>query len=227
MSEEPKVAIFSLMRDRADKIQGYKDQIYSFDYSNWTVNVCEGDSVDNTYEILKAWEREEPRVKIYKLDLHRPLYGSVVCPERFLILGTCNDYMLNDLASDESIDYYFYLQMDLRFWNPKTVIRDLIDSNKDIVGGMVWGNDVMYDTWGMTFLDGSNFPPLPKSWYQANGYNDIFEVSTVGSFFLAKGEIIRNNVRFGIEEDVKEFCRNARLLGYRVWCNPNINANHT
>ena len=224
---EPKVAIFSLLRDRADRVASYKEKIYAMNYTNWTVSAIEGDSIDHTYTLLKEWESQESRVRVFKLDLHKPLYGSVVHPERFEILGRCNDYALNDLAEDESIDYFFYLQMDLRFWEPTTIIQDLIANNKDVVSGLIWGNGIMYDTWGHSFLNGTNFPGQTPKWYKDSGYTETFEVKTAGSFLLIKGEVIRAGARFGIKEDVKGFCNHARSLGFTIWCDPNISADHT
>ena len=223
---EPKVAIFSLLRDRADRVASYKEKIYAMNYTNWVCNICEGDSKDNTYTLLKEWEAVEPRVRVFKLDLGKPLYGSVVCPERFEILGTLNDHMLNELVKDESIDYFMYYQPDLQPHNKATLIQDLMKNDKDVIGVMIWGHGVFYDLWAHEFIDGKGFPQQTKQWF-ANKYPDTFEVKNVGSMFLAKSKVVRAGARYGTELDVKAFCNHARSLGFTVWVDPNIHVDHT
>ena len=222
----PKVAIFSLMRDREHRVEEYKNRIYAMQYTNWTCNICEGDSKDNTYELLKKWESEEPRVKIFKLDLGKPFYGSVVCPERFFILATCNNFMLDDLATDNSIDYFMYYQMDLNPHNRATLIQDLMVDDKDVVGPMIWGNNIFYDLWAHEFIDGKGFPPQTPAWYK-NNCPDLFEVKNLGSMFLAKSEVLQSGVRFSHELDVKGFCNQARDLGFSIWIDQRVFVDHT
>ena len=224
MANEPKVAIFSLMRNRSPRIAEYIEKMNALEYENWTVNVCEGDSTDNTYTLLKDWEKKEPRVKIFKLDLHKRLYGSVICPERFWILGTCNDFILNDLAADESIDYFMYFQMDLRA--PTSIITDLMKNDKDVVSPMIWCNKVFYDIWAFEGTNGQKWPSGGRDWYINNGKIDLVPMNCVGSMFLAKGEVLRSGARFGLKEDVRGFCKHARELGYKVWADGRIDVAH-
>lgn len=223
-----KVAIFSLMRNRASKIQEYRDRVNSFNYKNISINVCEGDSDDETYSMLKHWEAEDPRVKIFKLDLNKPFFGSVVDPERFFILGTCNDFMLNEIVKDQEVSHALYLQPDL-ITQPDLIDR-LMANDKDVVAGMVWGAHIdgtFYDTWGYRSKDsGCGWGQFDRTWYHQNVVKGLVEVNNVGSCFLVKRCVLDAGARFGTIEDVVAFTNAARACGFSIWVDTTIDIVH-
>jgi hypothetical protein len=221
------VAVVTLLRDREYMVDSYKMKVESLTGADVRCYVVEGDSVDSTYSKLKAWEDFNDNVHILKLDLHKPLYGSVVCSERFEILGTCNDYALDLIAKEKWADYILYLQADLII--PRDIITKLADKQKPMIAPMIWcHNDdkkVFFDIWA--FRRGNwNFPPVGNKWYYDNMPHEDFEVDSVGSLFLTDAHAVYDGARFGTKEDVVSFSHACKNLGYSVWVAPDIHVRH-
>ena len=156
------VAIVSLFRDRAGMVPRYIRQIESLELDERPHVVCiEGDSVDNTGELLDVWSETNDRVHVVHRDLGLPLYGSTVNPERFLILSTVANIGLDYVATNLKVDFVMFLEMDVHYEpdlvKKLLVARRSLKEERAIVAPMVWidlkhKGTVFYDSWAFRQL---------------------------------------------------------------------------
>lgn len=225
-----KVAIISPFRNNERHIPKYIEQALALDYPphrlRWSL--VEGDSTDQTLPMLQAWAKQDNRVEIVKCDTGKPHYGSVVHPERFEILARVFNAGLEAAIYNGWADYILFIPSDV-IYQPDTLAR-LLSHQRDVISPMFWigdheGDPVknanglrFYDLWGFRYNGGQAFPPMGPAWYAAHFSQEPIEMEMTGGMMLYRAEIARKGARYTVEEVDHGICKQARELGYTVWC---------
>ena len=197
--------------------------------------LAEGDSTDATLQMLTEWAGADKRVTVVKCDTGKPHYGSIVHPERFEILAHAFNTALEGAIADEWSDYNLFIPSDVLY--KPDLIKRLMGWDKDVISPMFWigpheGDPVQnangmrfYDIWGF-IRDGQPLPPNGPAWYAAHYPQEPVQMDTTGGVMLYKAEIARAGARYTITEVDHGFCKEARKLGYTVWCDPTTHVVH-
>lgn len=223
------VTIISPFRDReGNKISRYIEQVTSLDhpYSALRFVAIEGDSVDNTYAQLKAWEKRDNRVTVVKYDTMEPRYPSIVSKERFTHLAKVFNAGFNVVDCEWSTHTWF-LPSDVMF-NPDTLKR-LLEKDKDCIAPMFWRMSgaglVFYDVWGFV-KDGEGFKPFNPVLYKQKYGEAPIPMDRIGGANLSKIEVIKAGVRYQPEDVDHGFCRKALEAGFELWADPTSHIVH-
>jgi len=226
------IAIVSPFRDSEAYITGYIDQIYALDYPPECLRVhcIEGDSTDNTKQLLADWTIADDRITLIQYDTGKARFDSVVSQDRFKHLAGIFNTCLDTALADDWADYVFMLPSDVAI-QPGT-INTLVERNKDIIAPMFWKGDHpngcrFYDIWGFRMLDGQPLPPNAYAYYQANFETEKpVEMDTIGGAMLARRDVLDSGVRYTPEDVDRGLCWTAKANGFSVWCDPQAHAIH-
>jgi len=128
-------------------------------------------------------------------------------------------------------DFTIILEADLAY--PSDVIDLLIESNEDIVAPIpILGNN-FYDSWGFRKLDGEKIYDLKE--FNQNMFvsiydkKNLFELSSVGSFFCVKSEFLRKGIRLPPTYEYGHlvgFCFLIKKFGGKVFCRTDVSILH-
>lgn len=211
----PSIAICTLFRDCGDDVlRIFRERLKAeYDQSRLTHICIEGDSVDNTYELLK---RAPGRVIVEKVDTGKPKFGSVAEPDRLITLGRLWNRAL-DIAETEKTDYVFITDSDITF--QPSVFRQLVAHRMSVIAPMFFFEKSVFfrDTWAYRGTDGIQFTNRPP--YHSNYKRPLpFEVSSVGLPFM-ENAVVKAGVRCD-QEEVVGLSRNIKALGFKIFVDP-------
>jgi UDP-2-acetamido-3-amino-2,3-dideoxy-glucuronate N-acetyltransferase len=216
------VTIVTPMRDSQREMDRYVRQVQGLDWPAEALRivVVEGDSVDQTWALLQAWSERDRRVRVVKCDVHRPHYTSVVHPERFLILASV--YNLGLAAVDLAwSDYVLMLPDDIEY--RPDLLRRLAGWERDCISPFVWMDGVFYDIWAFS-IENRFFGPFSEPAVPQLG--EPVEMTTIGGTMLIDAAVLRAGVRYGEREVDRDFSRDARAAGFRLWADPTTSVWH-
>jgi hypothetical protein len=189
----------------------------------------EGDSVDDTYPLLKFWETDFPqfdKVTAIKKDLGVPKYPSSVHPERFRALATTYNVGLDVAVDGDWTDFVFLIPSDLRF-DPDVISR-LVAHDKPHIAPMYWiqiGQDVVfYDTWGFKDLNGLNWGNFRMSQWTRS--QTPFQMLMAGGPVMLRRDVLDAGCRYTVKEVDNGLCKMIRDRGFSVWCDPTTDVYH-
>lgn len=227
------LAILSLFRDRSRLVPEYIHRIEKLEWPEQPWVVCvEGDSKDNTAELLHDWEARRERTTVIEHDLHRPYYGSIINADRFATLATAANVGLDRIA-ELDVDRVLLLPSDLRYSVDTVQKLDAFLSTTPKAGTvspMIWieirGQQRFYDIWAFRTLEGRHFPPRSPDWFRKHYSTSTFEVSSSGAMVLCRAEAIKQGARLTKEEAVVGLCKNFRSLGYSLHVDPTLDVVH-
>ena len=218
-----KVAVCTLFRSCV------KDVIHSFKQrEEWNnhhnveiVHIClEGDSVDDTYEVLDSYKNKY-NIRLIKHDTGKQHYPSVAEPERLKNLGYLSNLALSK-AMEESPTHILWLDSDVTL--PKHYVVKLLAHNRDVVAPMFYFENSIYfrDTWGYRVKEEGfrNRYPYCKNYNPKS----LFEVDSVG-LPLISSKVIKAGAKFG-DEEIVDLCRSIRSLGYKIYVDPLVAVTH-
>lgn len=220
-----RVAVCTLFRNCVNDVlrtfrqrEEWKQQLHS-DLD--IIHIClEGDSTDDTYEMLKQYQKNFNMV-VLKEDTGKPHYPSHVIPDRLITLGRLSNIAL-ERAMQEDPDYILWLDSDAIV--QKNYIDKLIANNKDVVAPMFFFENSTYfrDTWGYRAKGDlfTNGYPYCKSYRK----KEAFEVDSVG-LPLIHSKVIKAGARFG-DEEIVDLCRSIKSLGFKIYVDPTVIAMH-
>lgn len=222
------VAIGSIFRDAEGYAQRYADQVAALREAapeqTFRTILAEGDSQDNSYEVLKALFDGS----VFKRAHGGPKFGSVDSAERFRQFSFVYEAVLERvLPTDEA---FIYVESDL-VWNPEVVLglmRHLEKPEVDLVVPFISYQSRFYDTWAFQGLDGVHFgcyPPYHVSML-SRGPNGLCELSSAGSCMVMRAEVARSCHFVPEELCCVGFCYHARSKGYRVWFDSSLTVYH-
>ncbi|KKL81582.1 hypothetical protein LCGC14_1993340 [marine sediment metagenome] len=218
-------------RDNGDDVIRLFNALWELDWppENFRIVAVEGDSVDDTYPLLKFWETDFPqfdKVTLIKLDLNVPQHPSSVHPERFYALATTYNAGLDAAVEDDWTDFVFLIPSDLRF-SPDVVSR-LVAHNKHHIAPMYWiqlgEHIVFYDTWGFRNLDGHNWNNFRRG--QWNNPIEPFQMAMAGGPVMLRRDVLDAGCRYTVEEVDNGLCKMIWEKGFSVWCDPNTDVYH-
>lgn len=230
------LAIVSLFRQCPDVVAQYRARIASL---SWPVKphvVCvEGDSTDQTPELLDVWAREDDHVHVLHHSMGNPLFGSTLNPLRLRTLATVSNVGMDFVAKNLDVEYVLFLTSDLNYAPDFAErLRSVLESapRAGLVAPMIWRNngrhDEFYDTWAFR-RDASQRDPLfdnnpPRSTLLPK--LDVPQrVESVGSVLFCRSAPIYAGVRF-TDQDVLGFSEKMREAGYTIWADPTAHAHH-
>jgi len=176
------------------------------------VIAVEGDSKDNTYELLRT---AGPLVSVRKCSHGGPIYGSTERPERMKALSRVGNAIFEAVREDD--DVLVYIESDL-LWDPHTIgsLIDMAirrDGGYDVFAPLVFAGLSFYDVWGFR-KDGARFAPFPP-YHSGLAKTGLTEVDSVGSCLVMRGDVARD-VRIENEHCLVGWCESARSKGYRI-----------
>jgi len=230
--KSPNIAITAPFRDGAGYLAEFIEQINSLDYpaENIRIFCIEGDSKDNTWQLLTDWVLSDKRVKLIRYDTGQPKYPSTVNPDRFRHLSKVFNTCLASSLADGWADYVCLIPSDVIFG--PDLLKGLLQHNKDIISPMYWTGDHpngsrFYDIWGYKDLEGIPFPPRSFAWYQTEFPTDgPVQLQTTGGVMLSRREVLEAGCRY-TETDVDHgLCWTATEKGYTIWCDPQTHIIH-
>lgn len=136
------------------------------------------------------------------------------------------------IANDAWGDYALMVEADLLF--TPDLLRQLLARQPleaSIFSPMIWinvnGYIRFYDVWAFRTLEVEQlFEPAPPAWYFQRYGEQPFEVASVGSVVLFEMGVIQHGVRLSYDEAVLGMCKQARRLGYRIFCDPTLHVLH-
>ena len=224
-----KIAITSIIRneehsgnlktflDCCEKLEQYhKDIVYIF---------IEGDSSDDTYEILQEWLRPRKDYILKKIDREKPRFNKDKSLERTSYFAELRN-MLIDLALSipEASEV---LMIDANYGWKGDLISSLRGADADIAAPLVvmhkdqHGKYLFYDTWafrknGVQF---SHWHPYTKGLG-----HDPLDIDSAGGGYLVKRRVLDAGVRYNGDRDCEHvgFCQAARDMGFTIKINPRV-----
>ncbi len=223
-----KVAITSIIRneekhgnlkkflDCCEKLEQYhKDIVYIF---------IEGDSSDNTYNVLLEWLKPRKDYILKKIDRKKPCFSKDKSSERTIYFAELRN-MLVDLAISIP-DITEILMIDANYDWKGDLISSLRKINADIVAPLAVmhrdrnGRHLFYDVWAFR-KDGKHFSQYyPYIKDLITGKPTI--IDSAGGGYLIKRKVLDAKVRYNGEKDCEHaiFCRRARKKGFTIKINP-------
>lgn len=210
------VAICSLVRDGMSYLPAYRRQLESLvlaDGDGWQLYILEGDSTDDSWEYLKRWSAEDPRVHCIQKHVGQAGGKEDLARRWAEVCNACFD----SIPEDSNHTHVLWLEADLTF--PSEVAGRLLEHRADVVAPVIFLGGQFYDAWGFRDLNGrhwTNHSPYHPDYAPAR----LLPMGSVGSCVLFRREILDAGVRMrGTYDDglLVGMCNDAREKGFRVW----------
>ena len=199
--------------------------VYELDYPRQQIRIIavEGDSQDDTRQILSTWYAYDRRVSLLTCNTGKPHYGNVVHPERFAVLAQVFNTALDAVDLDWS-DYVVFTPSDVCFG--RDILARLMAHDKDMIAPFFWGADgLFHDTWGFTH-GGQEFGKFGRD-HVSSLYGDApIEMDTVGGMVLMRADVLRAGCRYTASEVDRGLCKAAKAQGFTVWADPATYIHH-
>lgn len=222
-----KVTVLSAFRNSTSYLERYFEQMDELKRElrakehSLSLVLGYGDSSDGTGGALYDESRHRFETKLVEINHGGPHYGSIVYKERFRQLAKVWNRIWKEIPEDT--DYVAFIESDL-IWRAQKFIDlfELIQELKDVfttstlVAPLVLHLDErFYDTWAFRYngVQFKNDPPYHKG---LEGLPSYVEMNSVGSFILMDSNIARK-LSFPEEDVIVGLCRQARLLGARIF----------
>ncbi len=218
-----RVGVCSLFRN-SERTLGYYRALLEhqlLDDVELVYSFVEGDSIDRTPAMLRAWAAQDPRVMLQTLPVE-PVADFEDRVRKWALLG--NAALEGALAQD--VDHVLWCESDLAL--PPDLVTQLVQDRVDVVAPGIWLGGYFYDTWGFRGLDGRRFDNLPPHHPQWQSHG-LFEVATAGSVVLFRRAVFDAGVRFRGEYEnglLVGACQDARERGFRVFADSRIAVVH-
>ncbi|HYV99706.1 MAG TPA: hypothetical protein VE967_19760 [Gemmatimonadaceae bacterium] len=228
-----RLAIVSLFRQCPEVVRRYRAQIESLDWAERPFVVCvEGDSTDETPDLLDAWARENDRVSVLHVSLGNPLFGSTLNPVRLKTLAHVSNVGLDFITEHLEVEYVLFLTSDLMYAPDlaKRLQRTLDERPRaGLVAPMVWRGNQFYDSWAFRRSAGHIDPLFGKGPTRdevARFAQSPIELESVGSVLFCRAAPIYGGVRFSETDDVVGFSKNMRRAGFAIYADPAAEVHH-
>lgn len=163
-------------------------------FEKMRVVVLEGDSTDQTRELLELAREQAPthptapfQLDVVRYDTGGPYWPSVDHEDRWRQLATCWNRCLAELQPTQ---YAVCVESDL-VWDVETLSRLLeLIGEWHVVYPLLWStqDDVLYDIWGFR-KNGLRFSPSPPHHPEWDG-SPVFQVDTGGGMIVTTGDVM-------------------------------------
>lgn len=209
-----RIAIVSIFRDSPKwYIKDYFRRAKSIVGHGLEWFLVEGDSINQTYEMLKSEAEGDSRFKVFKTRTGLPYMHQAIHKARFTCLAKTYNVAV-DVAAFGEFDYLWYLDSDL-LYQPDLLSR-LAGLDLDVVAPICMARDVFYDVWGYRHLDGETVG-VCTDWIKSK--NPI-RLLTAGACVLFKHRFIERGARLTNDECIVGLCKEAAKRGAKVWLDP-------
>jgi hypothetical protein len=215
------VILASIWRNSADYIDRYAAQVKALrEHTPVTVIAVEGDSTDDTYEMLKGG----PDI-LLKAEHGGPLFPSTVHPLRWRQLAAagnvalCAAYRL--IHSDPQP--LCYVESDL-IWDAETMMVLADDlARVPAVAPMSMQGGRFYDIWGHS-KNGKRFSAHPP---YCDDYDpdNLFPIDTAGSCFMVRAELVEH-LQFSHIDCIHGIGRSIREASRTLYLDPTVAVYH-
>ncbi len=223
------VQIGSIVRDASEYLNRYFTQVQELQRALFArgdsvqVAIAEGDSVDDTWDMLRMHQALEEYVhvtppRLIKYDLAGQKFGSVNVPQRWAnIARTWN--MLLDEIQNEPFDVFIYVEADL-IWQPETMLALIADlAYVDAVAPMsMHQSGYFYDTWGHRAggLNFSNNPPYHPRLPDVKP-GQLMQLDSAGSCKVMRAKVAR---QCRLAESDAMMGHDIYKNGFSLWLDP-------
>lgn len=229
----PKVVTYSAFRnsrkdigkffERRDRLTYPKDRLQHF--------CLEGDSADDTYELLRKEAAQRPGVLVKKADFNSPHITGWPHPGRAVAMAKHSNFALRALLDETDAEYVLLIESDLDY--PPDLIERFLATGKSFVAPMVMvqGTENFYDTFAyrkrLAQMD-VVANPLAACFSGTYPFHPVyrddkpFEVDSAGSCLFFHKDVIRKGAKFSPDGLIVAFCDSARQKGFSVWVDPRI-----
>lgn len=210
-----KIAVMSLFRDSTEEyISEYFERAKSIPTKHkLTFFLVEGDSKNDTFDMLKSRTFRKRKFKAFKSDSGLPHMGSTVHEIRFKCLTRTANPIIDVIAEGE-YDYFWFIDSDLMY--SPDLLNNLIGLDLDVVAPLFMAGQAFYDIWGYRNMDGKSVGPH-LGWI--NGLNHV-QLSSAGGCVLFKHEFIKSGARMTEAESIVGLCKECAKLGAKIWLTP-------
>jgi len=207
-----KIAAMSLFRDSSQQyIDEYFDRARSISGGHQIdFFLVEGDSKNNTFDMLRAKAGDDKRFKVIKNDTGLPQMGSTVHETRFKCLTRTANPTIADIA-ELDYDYFWYIDSDL-LYSPG-IVNALMSAKRDVIAPIIMAGEAFYDIWAYRNMDGKSVGPHTH-WIVDS---QPIRLSSVGGCVMIKHEFIRRGARMTETESIVGLCEESSRLGAEVW----------
>lgn len=181
----------SIVRDGKAYLPRYFKQLESLTNKHEIgLFICEGDSVDGTFEYLQNVKPNFYPYHVYKFDHKGEKFGSVNNPIRWQNIAATWNYMLDRIHTIDSYDYFCYMEADL-IWDSKTIDQLVWDCDYfDAVAPMSMLGDMFYDTWGHRAF-GENFTNMYPYHSCFHRYEKYMPLQSAGSCIMMQSKVAK------------------------------------
>lgn len=210
------VLVAAPVKNASKWLSRFLDGIMKIDYPGLHFAFLEGDSSDNTYEVLSKFKRAHRNVWLQKLSFKEK--------NRFKKLAKLRNTLIDEALQGE--DFVFMVDADI-IRIPRDIIRRLISAQVDAIAPLVIieATHQFYDTHAFMYYN-THFgwkPPYCPMIEEGK----IFEVDSVGSCYLVNRKVYDAGTRYGTHpSEQRSFFREAKKKGFRVWAHPKLIVRH-
>lgn len=224
-----KIAIASIVRNEASNgsLKRFLNCCHKLEkrYRNVIYIFIEGDSSDNTYEILQNWLTPKKNYILKKIDRnHRPFVKDRN-PKRTVYFAELRNMLIDLALSIPEVSEV--LMIDANYGWKDDLISSLRGTDADIAAPLVvmhkdqYGKYLFYDTWAFR-KDGIQF----SHWHpyvKGLGHSPL-KIDSAGGGYLVKRRVLEAGVRYNGDRDCEHvgFCQMARDMGFTIKINPKV-----
>lgn len=226
--EGPKIIIASIVRNeqKNGNIERFLDCCQELEkyHKNIIYIFIEGDSSDDTYDILKEWIEIKNGSILQKIDMGYPPFPKSRDSIRTTYFAQLRNFLIELIFTIP--DANEILMIDANYEWEGDIIGQLRDIDSDIAAPLVVsrkdskGNYIFYDIWAFRKNDTEFWPFYP---YAENmEFDKPIDAESVGGGYLIKRKVLEAGVKYDgdINSEQIGFCNNVRKFGFSIKINP-------
>jgi hypothetical protein len=228
--KNPKIAIASIIRNEEHNghLEGFFDCCQKLEkyYKDIVYIFIEGDSSDNTYEVLKNWLTSKKSYILKKVDRKHSPFAKDRNNKRTIYFAELRNMLIDYALSIPEVSEI--LMIDANYGWKGDLISSLRDTNADIAAPLVVmnksrdGKPLFYDTWAFR-KDGRQFSHYHP--YVKGIGSEPFDLDSVGGGYLIKRKVLEKGSRYDGDRDCEHvgFCKMVKDKGFTIKVNPKAN----
>ena len=211
--------LVSVFRNASGYVERYIEQVKALrDYAPVKVVCAEGDSDDDTYDLLRASD-----FTVLKVEHGGPMFPSVDHPLRWRQLAAVCNVALCAAIREMDDEPLVYVESDL-IWDAATLLElgDLA-SRHGAVAPMCFQNARFYDIWGYR-KDGRRFNPYPP-YHPDIADSGLTEIDSAGSC-IAMSPTAAEVAHFSAQNCILGIGDSLRNAGLALYLAPHLKIHH-
>jgi hypothetical protein len=218
----------SILRNATPYLERYTGQLNRLAES-WDgpihVIAVEGDSIDGTYDKLKANPPDVAEFTLLHVEHGGPQYASVVDAQRWKQLALAGNAVLTHATLNPQT--FVYVESDLH-WDPRTISRLVHNVDRRGLGACspmsfhLKDPTCFYDVWGHV-KDDRSFSRLAPFFPGNTGEPTV--VDSAGSAFCVTADLLPH-IGFSAKDCIRGIGRTVRKAGAQLWVDPQLAVYH-